>query len=413
MGSLKRRISTTTSAGKDTSYVTTIAGSTYPLYIDQYRGLIYNPDSLPVGTYVDKVVFSSISSDGYTTYQTEAGNDTLYSSSDSLDFTNPRIFTCYSYSGIAKKRYVVSINVHQVNPELFVWNKEVEGNTQIAGISSQRAFYKNGKVYVFAVSSSTPLLLTASKDTPSSWTSSVLPLTDLDPSSIQLFNGTFYAIQNGKIVNSDDGISWKKSESTFTPSSFLATGSSYLFARKGNELYKSTDGIIWEKDSIESKKEKLPDSNYSSVWMPMSFNSNFEYILLGGTNKTGNVEWKKIIDNKGDNTEPWNIYESDSDANYPYPSLNNTQMVKYDDKVFAMGTVNDTLSLFYLSSDGGRTWIPQKSPYLHPNAIKADNFSWVVDEDNYLWLICGEAGTVWRGRINRLGFKENQTSFTE
>ena len=88
-------------------------------------------------------------------------------------------------------------------------------------------------------------------------------------------------------------------------------------------------------------------------------------------------------------------------------------MVKYDDKVFAMGTVNDTLSLFYLSSDGGRTWIPQKSPYLHPNAIKADNFSWVVDEDNYLWLICGGTGTVWRGRINRLGFKENQTSFTE
>ncbi len=413
IGNLKRLVSYTTSAGKDTSYVTTIAGSLYPLYIDQYKGEIYNPDSLPLGTYVDKVIFSSVSSDGYTTYQTAAGNDTLYSSTDSMDFTTPRVFTCYSYSGKAKKTYKVSINVHQINPELFVWYKEVESHAEMMGITSQRAFYKDGKVYVFALSSGNSLLLTASKDAPSQWTSSLLSLTDFDPCSVQLFNDVFYTVQNGKIVTSADGLVWTESDSDFSPAAFIAAGSSFLFAKKGNEIYKSADGVTWEKDLVESQQGKLPSSAYSSVWLPMSFNSDFEYVLLGGVAGESHVEWKKVIDNEGSNSEPWNIYESESDAQYPYPSFYNTQLVKYDSRVFAMGIENDTLSLFHLSNDGGRTWIPQSSTYIHPSSITASNFSWVVDEDKYLWIICGGTGEVWRGRINRLGFKQNQTSFTE
>lgn len=136
-------------------------------------------------------------------------------------------------------------------------------------------------------------------------------------------------------------------------------------------------------------------------------------VLLGGVAGESHVEWKKVIDNEGSNSEPWNIYESESDAQYPYPSFDNTQLVIYDSRVFAMGIENDTLSLFHLSNDGGRTWIPQSSTYIHPSSITASNFSWVVDEDKYLWIICGGTGEVWRGRINRLGFKQNQTSFTE
>ena len=36
-----------------------------------------------------------------------------------------------------------------------------------------------------------------------------------------------------------------------------------------------------------------------------------------------------------------------------------------------------------------------------------------VDADDYLWVVCGGTGDVWRGRLNRLGWDEGRTSFTE
>jgi hypothetical protein len=41
-----------------------------------------------------------------------------------------------------------------------------------------------------------------------------------------------------------------------------------------------------------------------------------------------------------------------------------------------------------------------------PTAVSA--FS---DKDNFIWLICSGTGEVWRGRLNRLGWKDVPTSF--
>ena len=32
--------------------------------------------------------------------------------------------------------------------------------------------------------------------------------------------------------------------------------------------------------------------------------------------------------------------------------------------------------------------------------------------DHFVWLFCGGSGQIWRGRLNRMGWTENQTSFT-
>ena len=64
LGTLKRTVTTKKSSGEDTTYVTTISGNLYPMHIDQYKGEIYNVDSLPLGTDIKKIVFSSVSSDG-------------------------------------------------------------------------------------------------------------------------------------------------------------------------------------------------------------------------------------------------------------------------------------------------------------------------------------------------------------
>ena len=89
-------------------------------------------------------------------------------------------------------------------------------------------------------------------------------------------------------------------------------------------------------------------------------------------------------------------------------------MLDYDEKVYALCLEGDTLSNFYFSSDAGRNWVEQSSTsYLHPRALQAENFSAVVDSDNYIWIILAPSGTVWRGRLNRLSFAEHQTIFTK
>ena len=412
LGTLYREAHAKASNGTDSTYLTTLSGSMYSLYIDQYKGEIYNPDSLPLGTRVDKVVFSTVSNDGLLAYRLDNGNDTVFTVNDTVDFTHPRVFTCYSYSGLAKKTYTVHVNVHQVNPEAFVWNKVAASNEKIQQISAQRAFCKEGKIFVFALANNAPLLLTASTGNGNDWSSVDLSFSNFKPEGVQFFNDSFYIFDNGVLMTSVDGISWTTVPTSFAADALVAVSSSMLFAIKDGNIYKSEDAINWQQDEVESHIEKLPVSGFTSAWSAMSFNDNFEYVICGGVNSNGNVEWRKVIDNKGNNTEPWSLYEFESDKVYPYPSISGIQIMLYDSKLFSLGMESDTLSLFHISYDSGRTWRPQHTAYQHPTMV-ADNFSWVVDENKYMWIVCGGSGDIWRGRINRLGFKTNQTAFTE
>lgn len=52
LGTLKRIVNDTTTYS--------VTGGAYHLYIDQLKSRVFNPDSLPVGTCVDKLVFASM-----------------------------------------------------------------------------------------------------------------------------------------------------------------------------------------------------------------------------------------------------------------------------------------------------------------------------------------------------------------
>lgn len=413
LGSLKRDVHTQTTAGKDSVYTTTLSGSLYQMYIDQYKQEIYNPDSLPIGTHIDKVVFSVARCDGVLAYKTLWGTDTLYTTSDTLDFTTPRTFTCYSYTGTSKKAYTVRVNMHQVDPEKFVWNNVEMGNPSLTDIKTQRAFNKDSLLYIYAITSTDTIVMTSSINDGTQWNKEVLHVNGLTPNSIQLFKGAFYALKQGEIITSTDGKTWTNVGANITADVLPATSGNIIFALKDQKMYYSNDGITWNEDNLEGDASYLPTSNYSSTYNTMNFNSNFEYVIMGGKNAEGSVEWKKIIDNKGDNTEPWSLYNFEDKQVYPYPSMPDTKMLNYDDKIFSAGIEGDTLSLFFVSNDYGRTWIPYNKNYLHPSNIKASNFSWVIDENKYMWIFCGGSGDIWRGRINRLGFTPNKKAFTE
>ncbi|MCD8166333.1 MAG: DUF6242 domain-containing protein [Bacteroides sp.] len=79
--------------------IDTVRGVTYPFTIDRIDGLIYNADSLPFETSLEKVVVTSFTHYGYYVKHTEA--DTLFCFPDSMDFSSytreePLQLTVYS-----------------------------------------------------------------------------------------------------------------------------------------------------------------------------------------------------------------------------------------------------------------------------------------------------------------------------
>ena len=136
LGTLKRTLQVTA----DSTYTITLNGGYYPLTIDQVNNRIYNVDSLPVGTDVAHVTFATLTSSGVTTIKSlTTGQDTLFATTDSTDFTVPRMLTVNAYDGLAKKHYEVKINVHKEEADSFVWKNVVDANSQFAALQGGHA----------------------------------------------------------------------------------------------------------------------------------------------------------------------------------------------------------------------------------------------------------------------------------
>jgi hypothetical protein len=97
------------------------------------------------------------------------------------------------------------------------------------------------------------------------------------------------------------------------------------------------------------------------------------------------------------------------------PRMKDLAMVKYDDGILAFGGEGiggwdePPYTMIYQSRDNGITW--KFNPcYVFPDDFinLATKVTPVVDKDNFLWLYCEGIGQVWRGRLNRLGWKKQQ-----
>ena len=83
---------------KDSTIYYTVPASSYKFSIDQQNGRIFNSDSLPVGTKVDKLT-TSLSYYGYYVTYLKNDKDTLWTDTDSIDFTRPLTFKAYALNG--------------------------------------------------------------------------------------------------------------------------------------------------------------------------------------------------------------------------------------------------------------------------------------------------------------------------
>ena len=99
--------------------------------IDLDNAMVYNPDSLPKGTRLNRIVIKPSYADvskAELIMRLDSGNDTTvnYTTSytDSINFENgPVYLELTAADGFTKRRYEIKINVHKMDPAMFAWTE--------------------------------------------------------------------------------------------------------------------------------------------------------------------------------------------------------------------------------------------------------------------------------------------------
>lgn len=400
--------------GVDTTLTKIVVGANYPFIINQSEGLIYNPDSLPVGTDVSKVVVS-ITADTDGIY-IAADTDSIWSEKDSLNFAQPILFKVMAQTGAYGRTYTAKINVHQQEPEQLSWQK-IDSNFS-SDIQAQKAVYANNQIYVFA-NLENQVALTTSTDGKewSTLTNIDIPV-KADYTSAMAWNNQLYILAENELYTSTNGINWNKVETTQTIARLLANidgeeNKKLIASDLENYYIESADGINWIRHEL--LPDNFPVSQTTFVSYPLNTNPNINRVIVIGDNevKTDTISsvWTQLnTENSWTELEPSHIV-------YTCPKLENASLIAYNNSLYTFGGPGqhngqlEAFCQFYQSEDNGISWdavrrnleFPEEFKNLYENGD--GNYSCIVDKDNFIWIMWSNSGEVWRGRINKLGFE--------
>lgn len=345
LGTLNRYVTTTSDSGEETVTKSTLTGSNYRFHIDQVTHEIYNTDSLPVGTDVAHVLVTLTSKNNGTVLIRDEEDENLvsyYSSSDSIDFTNPRKFVVYASDGQGYSEYTVQVNVHQEEAGVFTWQQVSD-----------------------------------------SWVPTPAEPQSLPAGIKQLIGGNKteqYALSDDNLlmVSYDQGETWQNDQldedASLLPTNDIAF-INYPMAMATNTDYSLIAGRCQVDDVDESGAPV-------KVWRE--------------------VIWRKIVDY--DEYAPkgrWAYMESN--GGFALPATENLTLLKYDDGVLAFGK---PYTKIYQSRDNGITWKQNTRYQMPEGFDQsATSVTASVDDDQNIWLYCEGTGQVWRGHLSNLGWK--------
>lgn len=431
---LKRTMWTKSSTGEDSSYVDEFDAGGYKFYIDQAKREIYNPDSLPVGTdaaHVLCTVGSKNSGVVILVHKDVEGNDSLayYVSTDSIDFTEPREFRVYANDGSAYRSYKVSVNVHKENPDSFNWHKAAQCPAP-RPMAYMKAVTLGGRLFVFGEDGAATSVYSAALPGGTGWTEVATDMAlDAGAShSVITAGGALYTISGGNIIRSADGSAW----TVVAPAAverLIGAGREKIYAvgADGMPAASADGGATWTAEGIVGDGAMMPVGDVSLACMPFDGDAASENVIIAGNRGLAAhpedsvaMVWSKVEEYAaGSHAHSWMFCGEDNGCRLP--RLSNLVMAACGDVLVAFGgqglgtSTAKPFSQMYVSSDNGLTWHADASYYM-PDGFDnggSDVFAATVDGDNYVWIVCGGTGDVWRGRLNRLGWDGDRTSFTE
>ncbi len=388
--------------------------------VDNDSNVIYNPDSLPFQTRIDSVypTFSFKSTSGAMLIQ---AGDTIYlSGSDTIDFSiTPTTLVNYPASGNKDSvmRYAISVNVHQVEPNLYTWSRMNE-KAYTHGSGNQRLLNFKEKLFLY-VSSGVNSYLHTSSNGGKDWTD--LALNGLgkknDFRTMVQMGETLYLSNDSVLYSSTDGVNWNstsKSADVHRYASLLFELNEKLHAvvvdKYGVYRFATMDGETSAWTLGANIPNDFPVEGFASLSY-LTGTSKQKGLVIGGISARGailNTRWS---------TENGSYWVDFTDAQPTFGEMTNAAIVSYDDKFLMFGGTDGDSEIIansiLESVDEGLNWYAPDTAYNKmPEEYKARTKQAVaVGSDHNIYIVGGENrvdrfADVWKGRLNKLGFDE-------
>lgn len=405
LGTFDRTLSTKTQDGRDSTYRVGVNGAYYPLDIDHLRGRItLRHDSLPTHTDTRKTTFASMDSQGTVKLRSlVSGQDTLFNTADSLDFSVSRVLTVYAQDGSGRRAYVVSLPVHREEGDSTTWTTVLSGQPTLQSLSRVKAVVAGGRFYAFGQRAGGTYYLT----TPTghiSWSTGQTSL-PVDPQSVTSLAGRLYALTTaGELCTATDAAEWTALATPEPLRALAVAGSEKLVALTRDGFTATRDGEHWQAEPCD-EPALLPQSCVQGTLVQAAGQEGMETLLVIGRTAEGErVVWKQNCDLSGRLAPAWYELPLVSQESYALPELSTYSLTTYDGSPLLCGTTAEgQVAPLRLSRDNGRTW---EAGAMRPvPAGRATQLSIASDTEGRVWTVLPESGEVMLGRINRVMWK--------
>lgn len=424
IASAEMTVHTTSSTGEDSTYVKSNTSlSSYKFVIDQTKGEIYNVDSLPNNIDAKKILVNcSTKNNGIAVIRSIEKPDSAnyVSSSDTLDFSEPRTICVYSASGKYSRDYVVKVNVHKQDGDETIWNT-TGVSQEFASLTSIRGFQMGDNLYVLGVDNGNTLVYSSAVSDGRTWTQTGT-LHDNASQNTVVHNGKMYVLDGSDLKMSIDGVNFDTIVESAPITRLVAQSSVALYGinADGNMMGSEDGGLTWEVEDVDfgsqipSRDIKYCTVNYTSV-------PNAECVLIAGNrdldaypaDSTAVVISKIVEKTSGAKENAWSgVTYSSWDSGF-LPRLDNLTVVNYNKALYAFGGAgigeckNTAFDVLRKSIDYGYSWLESTDVTL-PSDLDSSitSFTAFADENGYLWIICGGTGKVWKGKLNKVGWAD-------
>ena len=399
----------------------TIYGVTYKFTIDQINGHIYNVDSVAYGadTVINKILITTLTTNGYVTAGPDVESflqDTLFNYTDSIDFTEPLDIRVRSFDGSSIKRYHIEVRIHQADPDTLVWGNHpyVENFSGITATES-KAVLLGDDILVY-MSDGTDIKVYKGSSQFSEVSPAALPA-NMKIRSILNVKETLYGVtEDEKVFGSTDGATWTEVTNNAKVVNLITSFNDTIAGIiKGNtaELFAiatvNADGLKWETDSIAVPNEnnyRFP-TNFVATKSFTTPTGGQQALLIGEPAENSQVATYPWFSNDGLN---WGQMEP-SKGKYALPVMEEPSILYYGNTIYAFGKKEAEGFSYIYRSVNGIVWEKIEKKFMFPwsngESVFKDRsgYAMVVDKDNYIRMFWNKEDEVWRGKLNRLGFK--------
>ena len=224
---------------------------------------------------------------------------------------------------------------------------------------------------------------------------------------------TLFSINGTTLYKSSDAVTWTAVGSPSVVRLFATDSNNLYGLNASNEVLRSGDnGVTWNVETLDDNKSNFPNKDVFGFESKIESTPTLSSLVVVGnlSNNIGDgtqkqVTWSKVVDSSnGALNNAWSFYGLPSNSNNRLPELVNMQVAQYGQLLLATGaetltgTNNKQVQRLYVSKDWGVTWSKSTDIQLVNLAANATaQVAMAVDADNYLWLVYGTTGKVYKG----------------